>query len=94
MPIIVPPSSDTQAKDALRVLEELAPPCEYSVHDKYGSGPAVWAVWLARTCCAPALCALFCDQCWAARNSRGIVQCQMCGECYGPFEGILRVERI
>lgn len=95
MPSIVPPRTDTQ--DQNTVLESLAPPCEYTAHDRYGTGPAAWIVWYRpRPCgCTHTPYVLFCDGCWEGRGSRtGEVMCLSCKARFSRYESILRVERI
>jgi hypothetical protein len=98
VPSILPPDTDKQAKDALSVLSELAPPCEYVDHEWVRSRePATWVVIydLRRMCPCPAPeVKLFCDPCWQWRNGLGQTTCYTCDRVYGYMETILRVERL
>ena len=90
------PGIPARAETDLTALEDLAPPCEYSRHREFGSGPAVWAVWLRPNCCFPApYLVLFCDGCWLRRNATGHVKCAVCHSPLGSAMGqVLRMERI
>lgn len=76
---------------------EFDPPCEYSSHERCGTGAAVWAVLTKATCAHHrGGWLMFCDGCWTTlchpRND--IYRCHACGHVTPARSHIVSVERI